>query len=207
MIQAIRSRLLWALSAAVVLSTLAACGARSTQTPPLVVRGTEYAASPTLPARYEKVEGVAMYDASAELAGLMASLPSPPPASNSFFILLNPRKPIEGILVCAGPNLEAGVIQAQPSNRVKVTGNLKTMADTTVATYVQEQFGVSLARDSKGATAWIDNELALKLVPVPPASPAAAPASPAAASPAAQRPVDGTASPSGTNQPAVQGGR
>ncbi len=202
MFHALRSPLVRALGAALALSLLVACGARSTQAPPLVVKDTAYQAPSPLPTRYERLQGVALFDVSAGLGGLMAGLPNPPPAFNSFFVLLNPRKPTEGILVCAGPNLQDGAIQAQSSKPVQVTGNVRTMPDDTVATYVQETYGVSLARDAKGATAWVDNEVTLTLEPPPaPASPAAQP-SPPTASPAAQ-PTPPTASPAA--QPTRQG--
>jgi len=197
-----RSPSSWLLSAAVLLSLLAACGTRSAQNPPLVVKQTSYQAPSALPSRYEGIQGVALFDVSAGLGGLLAGLTTPPPAFNSFFILLNPRKPTEGILVCAGPNLQDGVIQAQSSRSVQITGNVRTMADNTVATFVEETYGISLARDARGATAWIENEVALTLEPVPvAASPAVQPPADApAASPAAQPPADAP-----TAQPTEQG--
>ncbi len=170
MTQAPSTRLMWVLSAALLLQMALACGNREPEPPPLVVQGTRYESSSVLPTRFEKVEGTALFEFSSQLAALLAAAETPPPGLQNFFILLNPRNPTEGILVHAGMTIDPGLLEHQSSRMVTVTGDVKVVPAPDVASFMQEQFGISLARDEKGYPAWIDNELPLELT-APPSPP------------------------------------
>lgn len=225
MIRFLRPRLLSISAALLALTTLAACGGRSAQQPAQVVKNATYQASQPLADRYENLEGTALFDVSSEVATRLGAAADKAPGSiDSFFILLNPKAPTEGILVRAGSQVEKGLIQKQPSRKVAVTGNVKVLEETTILSHFQERFGISLARNGQGNPVWIDNEAPLELDPQANGSPGAVKApewlgqspapganlpqelSPApagspvepAASPAAPGPDDQAAAPGGT---------
>ncbi|MGI5843384.1 MAG: hypothetical protein ACOX9B_04315 [Candidatus Xenobium sp.] len=171
MIQALPSRLMWAFSAAFCLLLLA-CGSRNEEAPPLIIQGTRYESTSVVPARFEKVEGTALFEVSPQLASFLAAAEKPPAGSRGFFILLNPRNPIEGILVRAGTAVDFDLLYKQTSRMVTVTGNVQLVAIPQLADFVQDRFGISLARDEKSLLLWIDNETPLEMqAPEPPAQP------------------------------------
>ena len=171
MIQALPSRLTWALGAALCLLLALACGNRNEEVPPLIIQRTQYESTSVVPARFEKVEGTALFEVSPQLAAMLAGAEKPPAGLHSFFILLNPRNPIEGILVCAGTAVDPELFQKQPSRVVTVTGDVKVVATPDLAAFIQDRFGISLARDEKGSPLWIDNEVPLEMQPMQPPSP------------------------------------
>jgi hypothetical protein len=170
MIQALPSRLTWALGAALCLLLALACGNRNEEAPPLIIQGTQYESTSVVPARFEKVEGTALFEVSPQLAAMLAAAEKPPVGLQSFFILLNPRNPIEGILVRAGTAVDSELLHKQTSRVVTVTGDVQVVATPDLAAFIQDRFGISLARNEKGSPLWIDNEVSLELqAPSPPA--------------------------------------
>jgi len=170
--QAFSARLMWTLSAALCLLLAVACGNREEEAPPLIIQGTQYESTSVKPARFEKVEGTALFEVSPQLAAMLAAAEKPPAGLQNFFILLNPRNPIEGILVGAGTSVDSELLQKQASRVVTVTGDVKVVAAPDLPAFIQDQFGISLARDEKGSPLWIDNEISLEMqAPSPAAQP------------------------------------
>jgi len=55
---------------------------------------------------------------------------------------------------------------------VTVTGDVHMVATPDLAAFIQDRFGISLARNEKGLPLWIDNEVPLEMqAPGPPTQP------------------------------------
>ena len=159
-------------AALLALALLVACGGRSAPRAPRVIQNTQYQASQPLADRYENLEGTALFDVSGDAAQVLGRAADQAPGGvNTFFVLLNPKNPTEGILVRAGDHQQVGLLENQPSRKLTVTGKVEVHKDPSVLSHFQERFGISLARDEKGNPVWIDNELSLGLDPNPQASP------------------------------------
>lgn len=144
--------------------TLLSCGGRSAETPRQTVSNTEYAASQGVPGRFDNVSGTAYFSATADLATqLGAAGANAPGGFNSFFILLNPKVPTDGILVRAGSSVPEDLVQQQVSRKLTVTGEVKSHPDPALLKYMQERHGINLARDEKGNPLWVDNTAPLNL--------------------------------------------
>lgn len=145
-------------------SVLSSCGGRTVETPREVVSNKDYASSTAVPGRFENVSGTAYFSANTDIATqLGAAGANAPGGFNSFFILLNPKVPTEGILVRAGSSVPEDLVRQQASRKLTVTGDVKTHPDPALLTYMQERHGISLARDEKGNPLWVDNSAPLNL--------------------------------------------
>lgn len=152
------------LALALLAVTLLSCGGRSAETPRQTVSNTEYAASQGVPGRFDNVSGTAYFSATADLATqLGAAGANAPGGFNSFFILLNPKVPTDGILVRAGSSVPEDLVQQQVSRKLTVTGDVKSHPDPALLKYMQERHGINLARDEKGNPLWVDNTAPLNL--------------------------------------------
>lgn len=153
-----------ALAVALVALSLLSCGGRSAETPRETVANKDYAASKTVPGRFENVAGTAYFSATGDLATQLGAAGAQAPGGlDSFFILLNPKVPTEGILVRAGSSVPEDLVRQQASRKLTVTGDIKAHADPALLKYVQERHGIDLARDEKDSPLWVDNTAPLDL--------------------------------------------
>lgn len=150
--------------ALLAVSILCSCGGRGAETPREVVSNKEYAASQTIPGRFDNVSGTAYFSATTDLATQLAAAGANAPGGfNSFFILLNPKVPTDGILVRAGSSVPEDLVKQQASRKLTVTGDVKSHPDPALLKYMQERHGINLARDEKGNPLWVDNTAPLGL--------------------------------------------
>lgn len=150
--------------------------APQTTSAPKAASVQQFASTCPLPQHYERVEGTALFSCSHELAAYLAdpvaTLPDSAAKPTAFFLLLNPSKPTEGILVKAANSIPDSVVQNSVSRKIQVSGKVGWVESPEAAKYCLDTLGITLAGDGPGHLAYIANELeidyAAKPSPLPP---------------------------------------
>lgn len=144
-----------------VLGLLVACSQKVA--PPeekgLVMKDVTFETPKTIPTRYEDVTGTSFFTASSNIKEQLALMAEKAPMGiDSFFILINPKKPTEGILAKAKGDIATEIIEAQVSRKMAITGNVSSIACPNLVKYCHENYGIDIAADAQGNPIFIDCE-------------------------------------------------
>ncbi len=138
------------------------CSKQEAESTSTLVANTSFSApnKEALPTRYQNVSGVALYSISNELREQLALLGAKAPMGiDSFFVLLSPKNPTEGILV-KSPTPMQSLQDGLSNHTIYVTGNLVLIDQPkcAITDHFLEKYGFTLACDSTGRAAYIEAE-------------------------------------------------
>ena len=187
-----------ALAAAFISATLLlpACSPKSNSAdmPENVAKDVSFSITASVPSKFENVEGTALFSASSDLKEQLVLLQEKAPMGvNAFYILLNSRKPTEGILVKAQEDISSELINSQTSKKIKISGPVKELPACDLDKYCMDKYSITLAKNSAGNIIWVESTEPLDITVEKPES----------ETPAAQPQGNSDAQPEGSSEAAA----